>query len=223
MKKLMLIAFLGITQFISAQVTKNLGDFNTVRVFDRISVTLVKSTENKIVINGSRAGDVEVVTKNSDLKVRMKLSKLLNGENIEATIYYSNQINTVEASEGSFVGSQDTFKATAFELNAKEGATIKLNLDVAKLKTKANSGGILEITGKATNHDLAITSGGIFKGKELSTTQTSVSVSAGGEAAVYASEFVDAKTKAGGDINVYGDPKQVNQKTFAGGTINIKS
>ena len=223
MKKVLILAFLAASQFIAAQVTKNLGDFNTVRVFDRISITLVKSSENKIVINGSRAGDVEVVTKNSDLKVRMKLSKLLKGENIEATIYYSTPIYTVEASEGSFVASQDTFKGTAFEINAKEGATIKLNLDVAKLKSKANSGGILEITGKATNHDLAITSGGIFKGKELTTTQTTVSVSAGGEAAVYATEFVDAKTNAGGDIDVYGNPKQVNQKTFAGGDIDIKS
>ena len=223
MKKVLILAFLAASQFIAAQVTKNLGDFNTVRVFDRISITLVKSSENKIVINGSRAGDVEVVTKNSDLKVRMKLSKLLKGENIEATIYYSTPIYTVEASEGSFVASQDTFKGTAFEINAKEGATIKLNLDVAKLKSKANSGGILEITGKATNHDLSITSGGIFKGKELTTTQTTVSVSAGGEAAVYATEFVDAKTNAGGDIDVYGNPKQVNQKTFAGGDIDIKS
>ncbi|MFP9097525.1 head GIN domain-containing protein [Flavobacterium sp. RHBU_24] len=222
MKKVLLLAVLGITQAISAQVTQKLGDFTAVRVFDRISVTLVKSSENKIVINGTRAGDVEVVTKNRDLKVRMKLSKLLNGEDIEAIVYYSGVIDNVEASEGSFVGSQDTFKATAFELNAKEGANIKLNLDVARLKSKANSGGILEITGKATNHDLSITSGGIFKGRELSTTQTSVSISVGGEAAVYASEFVDAKTKAGGDINVYGDPKQVNQKTFAGGSINIK-
>lgn len=221
MKKVFLLAFLGIAQFMSAQVTKNLGDFTAVRVFDRINVTLVKSTEDKIVINGSRANDVEVVTKNNDLKIRMKLSKLLNGEDIEATVYYSGPLYTVEASEGSFVGSQDTFKSTAFEINAKEGATIKLNLDVAKLKSKASSGGILEITGKAANHDLSINSGGIFKGRELNTTQTVVSISAGGDADVYATEFVDAKTKAGGDINVYGNPKQVDQKTFAGGNINI--
>ena len=221
MKKVFLFAFLGIVQFMSAQVTKNLGDFNAIRVFDRINVTLVKSTEDKIVIKGSRAGDVEVVTKNNDLKVRMKLSKLLTGEDIEATVYYSGPIYTVEASEGSFVSSADTFASTAFEINTKEGATIKLNLDVAKLKSKASSGGILEITGKATNNDLSINSGGIFKGRELDTTQTTVNVKAGGDADVYASEFVDAKTTAGGDIDVYGNPKQVNQKTFAGGTINI--
>jgi Putative auto-transporter adhesin, head GIN domain len=222
MKKVLILAFLVASQYITAQVTQNLGDFTAVRVFDRISVTLVKASENKIVINGSRAGDVEVVTKNGDLKVRMKVSQLLAGEDVDATIYYTGLISTVEASEGSFVGSADTFKATSFELSAKEGAIIKLNLDVAKLKSKANSGGILQITGKASNHDISITSGGEFKGKELSTTQTTVSISIGGVADVNASEFVDAKTKAGGDIMVYGNPKQVNQKTFAGGNIVIK-
>jgi len=221
MKKLMLIAFLGLSQFISAQVTKNLGDFSTIRVFDKINVTLVKSNESKIVINGSRAEDVEVVTKNDELKVRMKLAKLLKGEDITATVYYKT-INQVEASEGSFVGSADTFNSTAFEVNSKEGSTIKLEIDVQKLKSKATSGGILNLTGKATNHDATVTAGGIIKAKGLTTAQTTVSVSAGGEADVFATDFVDAKTKAGGDINVYGNPKQVNQKTFAGGTINVR-
>jgi len=221
MKKILLVAFLGLSQFINAQVTKNLGDFSTVRVFDKINVTLVKSSESKIVITGSRAEDVEVVSKNNDLKVRMKLTKLLAGEDISATIYYKN-IDQVEASEGSFVGSSDTFKSTAFAVNAKEGSTIKLTLDVSKLTSKANSGGILQIDGKATNHDLVITSGGIFKGKSLTTAQTTVTVNGGGDADVLATDFVDAKTRAGGDINVYGNPKQVNKKTTAGGTINIK-
>jgi len=221
MKKILLVAFIGLSQFVSAQVTKNLGDFSTIRVFDKINVTLVKASENKIVITGSRAEDVEVVTKNNDLKVRMKLSKLLSGEDVSATVYYKD-IDQVEASEGSFVGSADTFKSTAFAVNAKEGSTIKLTIDVSKLSSKANSGGILQIDGKATNHDIAITSGGIFKGKSLKTSQTAITISAGGEADVYASDFVDAKTRAGGDINVYGNPKQVNKKTTAGGTINIK-
>jgi hypothetical protein len=221
MKKILLVAFIGLSQFVSAQVTKNLGDFSTIRVFDKINVTLVKASENKIVITGSRAEDVEVVTKNNDLKVRMKLSKLLSGEDVSATVYYKD-IDQVEASEGSFVGSADTFKSTAFAVNAKEGSTIKLTIDVSKLSSKANSGGILQIDGKATNHDIAITSGGIFKGKSLKTSQTAITISAGGEADVFASDFVDAKTRAGGDINVYGNPKQVNKKTTAGGTINIR-
>lgn len=221
MKKIALITFLMSFHILLAQdITKNVGDFSTVRVFDKISVLLVKSAENKIVISGHNAGDVEVVNKNNDVKIRMKFTKTLQGDDISVTLYYKN-IDQIEASEGSYVSSQDVFKATAFGLNAKEGAKIKINLDVQKLKTKLNSGGEAIIGGKAANHDVSITSGGILSAKDLATAQTAVSISAGGEAHINATDFVEAKTTAGGSIDIYGNPAQVNKTNTAGGSINI--
>jgi len=224
MKKMIVLTAIMLFQLVSAQDrTQTIGDFNVIKAFDQIDVLLVKSNENKIIIKGSRKDDVEVVTKNNELKIRMKLSKLLKGDDISVTIYYKNAINQIDASEGARVASQDTFNATAFVLNAKEGAEVKLNIEAKKLTSNASSGGILNITGKADNHDIVIKAGGIFNGKQFITKQTTISINAGGEADVYATEFVDAKTRAGGDINVYGNPPQVNKKTFAGGSINVKS
>lgn len=222
MKKLIVIAFLMLIQVVAAQeVTKNLGDFTAVKVFDKISVKLVKANENKIVINGSKAEDVELVTKGNDLKIRMKFSKLLQGEDITATLYYKT-IDQVEVNEGAYVSSEDNFKTVSFVLNAKEGSKIKLNIDTQKLKSKMHSAGEIEITGKAANHDVTITSGGILKAKDFVTSQTTIGVSAGGQASINATELVDAKVRAGGNIDVYGKPKQVNKKTTAGGTIEIR-
>lgn len=221
MKRIVFITFLMSFQMLLAQdITKNVGDFTTVRTFDKINVLLIKSTENKIVISGHNAADVEVVNKGNDIKIRMKFSKLMQGDDVSVTLYYKN-IDQIEASEGSYVSSQDTFKATAFELNAKEGAKIKVNLDVQKLKTKLNSGGETIIGGKATNHVASITSGGTLSAKDLITAQSTVSISAGGDATINASDFVEAKTTAGGTINIHGNPKQVNKTNTAGGAINI--
>lgn len=219
MKKIFVLAFVVMSQLVSAQeLSKNLGDFTELSVFDRINVTLVKANENRIVVKGSRAEDVEIVTKNNELKVRMKLTKLLQGEDISATIYYKN-INKIEASEGSYVGSSDTFKGNNFDINAKEGSNVKLNLDVKNAGTKAHSGGIVELSGSANTHDINITSGGIVKARNLDTNTTNVAIKAGGEADVKASQLVDARTMAGGTIDIYGNPKQVNKKTTAGGSI----
>lgn len=221
MKRLVVIALLLLCGAVNAQdVTKSLGDFSTVRVFDKITVLLVKSNENKIVITGPNTQDIDIVQKKNDLKIKMKFSKMLQGDDISVTLYYKN-IDQIEASEGSYVSSEDLFKTTAFELNAKEGAKIKVKLEVEKLKSKLNSGGIIVVSGKASNHDGGITSGGELHAKDLITKQTSISVSAGGNADVYATDFVDAKTTAGGDINVYGSPKQVNKQNTAGGDIDI--
>ncbi|KGO83330.1 chaperonin [Flavobacterium beibuense F44-8] len=219
MKKL-IVALLLFSGSLFAQETRNLGDFSTVKVFDQIHVLMVKSNENKIVISGHDSQDVEVVNKKDEVKIRMKFSKLLQGDDISVTLYYK-YVDQVEASEGAYVSSEDTFKAVAFELNAKEGAQIKLNLDVDKLKSKIKSGAILTINGKASNHDVSINSGGILNSKDLNTAQTSVSITAGGEADVFATDFVDAKTTGGGDIDIYGDPKQVNKTNNIGGNINV--
>lgn len=223
MKKSILIAALFLFQMMVAQdVTKDLIDFSTLRVFDKIDVLLVKGSQNKIVIKGSRAQDVEVISKNEELKVRMKFSQLLKGDDVSVTIYYKH-IDRIDASEGSRVASQDTFKAIAFDLNAKEGAEIKIALDVEKLTCNINSGGILNITGKAVNNDALIKTGGILNARELATKQTTVTVNAGGVANITATDLVDAKTRAGGDINIYGKPALLNQKTVAGGRIEVKS
>lgn len=223
MKKIALVAFLMLSQINFAQnKTVSLGDFDQVKVFDRISVLLVQGNENKIEITGNKKDDVEIVNKNGELKVRMKFGKLLKGDDISATIYFTKEINSVEGSEGSYVSSEATFKAIDFLASAKEGAEVKLNLDVKKLKVKAYSGGIVNVKGKATNQDIIVNSGGAVKAKDLQTSQTVVAVNAGGEAEVNASDLVDAKTRAGGNITVYGNPAQVNKKNVIGGNITIK-
>jgi hypothetical protein len=221
MKKLVIIAFVLLSQLTNAQVSRNLGDFDEVKVFDKINVKLISSSENKVVITGDRADEVETVNKNGELKIRMPFPQLLSGNNIVVKLYFKN-IESISASEGSYVSSETEFKQTILNLNAKSGAEINIDINVDKVNVKANAGGIIELSGKATNQDVVITSGGILKAKDLHTTQTSISVSAGGNAEIQATTLVDAKVKAGGAVYIYGKPKQINKEVFIGGTIMEK-
>ncbi|AWG24549.1 head GIN domain-containing protein [Flavobacterium kingsejongi] len=219
MKKIIIAAFLLVAQANFAQtVTKETGDFDEVKVFDRISLQMIQSKENKIEITGARSEDVEVINKNGELKIRMKFSKLLKGEEVTAKLYFKN-IDNLEASEGSYVSSEDTLKAVSFEINAREGAEIKVKLDVDKLKSRTTRGGILKLSGKATNQEASITTGGIIEARNLATSQTTIKITTGGEADVSATDLVDANVKAGGTITIYGKPKKINQKTILGGSI----
>lgn len=221
MKNLFFLASFFIAINLNAQVTKDLGDFDTVRVFDKLNVKLIAGSENKIVIEGKEEDNVEVINKNGELKIRMYITKAFSGEDISIKLYFK-RIESISASEGSYISSDYTFKQTVMELNAKEGAEIRVDLDVEKANVKANSGGIIDLRGSATNQDIDITSGGIVKAEELHTSQTQISVSAGGKAEINASTLVNAKVKAGGSIFIYGKPKQINQETVMGGTITEK-
>ena len=217
MKKALLILVL-ITQFSFAQITKSLGDFNKVTAFDQIEVLLIESNENKIILNGNGSEEVELINKNGELRIRMPLTKLLSGDNVSATLYFK-RIDAIEGNEGSRISSESTFKAIAFDIIAKEGSQIKLNLDVDKLTVRSSNGSNVNVSGKAKNQDAITNSGGELDAEDLITTQTTITANAGGEANIYATDFVDAKTRAGGNIKIYGKPKQINKKTVLGGTI----
>jgi hypothetical protein len=218
MKKVVIITLVFLSQMVNAQVTRNLGDFDEVKVFDKINVKLIPASENKVVITGDRADEVETVNKNGELKIRMPFPQLLSGNNIVVKLYFTT-IESISASEGSYVSSEADFKHTILDLNAKSGAEIKVAINVEKVNIKSSAGATVTVSGKATNQDVVITSGGILKAKDLHTTQTSISVAAGGKSEIYATTLVDAKVKAGGSIYIYGKPKQINKEVFIGGTI----
>jgi hypothetical protein len=221
MKNVLVVLIILIAQITFGQVTKDLGEFSAVKVFDRLNVSLISSTTSKIEISGNREGEVEIVNNNGELKLRMPFPKLLSGDDISIKLYFKN-IEAISASEGSYVSSEYNFKQTILDLNAREGAEINVDLDVDKVNVKAVTGGIIELSGKALNQDISILTGGILYAKNLQSSQTTISISAGGNAEIYATTLVDAKIKAGGSIYIYGSPKQINKETLFGGSIMEK-
>jgi Putative auto-transporter adhesin, head GIN domain len=218
MKQLFALVFVLISQYNFAQITKETGDFDALKVFDKLSVTLIPAQENKIEIDGYRKEEVEIVTKNGELKIRMPFPKLLSGDQTTIKLYFK-QLQTIDASEGSLVSCETELEQTAIDLNAKEGATINVILNVEKATIRSVSGGIINASGVATNQKAIVIAGGTIDAGDLQTEQTDVSVSAGGKATIYATTLVDAKVKAGGTIFIYGKPKQIHQETIAGGKV----
>ncbi|MES2411058.1 MAG: head GIN domain-containing protein [Bacteroidota bacterium] len=218
MKKLV-YSLLLISTVALAQETKDVGDFSKVTSFDRIDVFLIPSDENKVQIDGKEAGEVELINKNGELKIRMPLTKLLDGDNISVTVYYK-KITAAEANEGSRIACGDKISSVVFDVIAKEGSEIKLILDVEKLNVRTANGSKVSLEGNADIQDVLVNSGGIYEAKKLESQITTVSCNAGGEADVFATQSVDAKVRAGGNITIYGNPKKINSKVVAGGNIS---
>ena len=218
MKRIILVGFVLLAQFSFGQITIKLEDFDDVKTFDKLKVSLIASNENKAVITGESQAKVEVVNKKGLLKIRMPLTKMMTGDEAKVTLYFK-KIQSIDANEGSQVTCEDIIKQTSFLVGVQEGAKVSVNLDVDNAKFKAYSGGIVDAKGKATTQNILINSGGIVKASEFETDQTTVSLSAGGSADVKAISLVDAKVKAGGTVTVHGKPKELRQETFAGGSI----
>lgn len=214
------LVLIVLTSYVSqAQTEKMLGDFNELKVYDRIEVALIKADENKIIIKGKNTEDVVIVNKNGKLKVRMSLEKLFDGDETTVELYYK-QIDLIDVNEGAFVGSNEVFNQFEIKFSAQEGGSIKLMVqDITYLEAKALTGGVVRVSGNTKNQDIDLSTGGSFLGKELESETTKVIIRAAGEAHVKATEKVDAKVRAGGSVYIYGNPKLVEENTVFGGKV----
>lgn len=196
-------------------------EFDKVTAFDQIDVQLIPSKENKVILNGKNSEEVELINKDGELKIRLPLTKMMKGDDISATVYYTNLV-AVEANEGSRISCESVIKATVFNINVKEGSVVNLKLDVSQLQLKINGGGKVDLSGKAKNQDVLLNNGSIYKAQKLLSGQATITANTGAEAFIKVTDYVDAKVRAGGEITIYGKPKKIDKKTIAGGKIYEK-
>tara|TARA_Y100000385_G_C12916351_1_gene560521 strand:+ start:202 stop:873 length:672 start_codon:yes stop_codon:yes gene_type:complete len=202
-------------------VTKSLGEFSELKVYDLINVELIKSKENKIEITGQDNSSVVIVQKNDILKIKMALNKSFNGNNTFVKLYYT-KIDIIDANEGVKVVSKSLFKQYELELKAQEGAEISVTTDTKLLSIKSVTGAIITATGTTKSQNIKIRTGGVYEGSQLQAINSEIKIKAGGVADVRSSELIQVKTIAGGDLIIHGKPTIVKRSNIIGGRIIYK-
>ncbi|WP_405208931.1 head GIN domain-containing protein [Aquimarina sp. LLG6339-5] len=220
MKKVIFLSLLFVVSLLNAQkvITKNVGDFNELKVFDKIEVKLIKGSENKVEVSGISRKEVDVVMKDNVLKIKMSLSNTWDNNDTKVIVYYTD-IKKLDVNEGAKIIVKEVLVGGELDLRAQEGGDIYAEIEAEKLLARAVSGGGLHLEGKVDEQEVTVKAGGQFIAEDLKTRSTQVKISAGGRANVNASDYVKANTAAGGTIRIYGNPKEVDGKKVFGGKI----
>lgn len=209
----------GVLRAQDAQVTHDTGPFREIKVFDGISLTLIRSDRNQAVVRGENTRQVAVVNNDGVLKVRMEITKIFSGYRTFVDLYYTDPLVVIDVNEDARIESRDRIRQDVLEVKAQEGGEIVVEAEVTQFLVKAVTGGIITASGTSKNQDVQINTGGIYQGKEFATGFCTVNVNAGSTAEIHASDYVKATVKAGGKVFVYGDPDKMEEKTVFGGTI----
>lgn len=221
MKNIVFIIVLFVGSFVFSQDKTSVETtfFSEIKVYDAITVNLIKSDENKIIIYGEDKDKVSINNTNGRLKIKMQLAKIHGGKATHVDVYYSKILELIDANEGAFISSAEIIKQTHVDLRSQEGGEIDLELDVVKLEIRAVTGGKIETKGSAVNQEVSISTGGEYNAVELTNEQAKVIITTGGFAHVNTTEYIEAKVKMGGTIRIYGDTKVIEKTTFLGGII----
>ncbi|MFD2587416.1 head GIN domain-containing protein [Croceitalea marina] len=225
MKTIRFILFFSFFSFCSLlfaqeeKITQELTAFKQLKAFDGISIKLIKSDVNRAVISGVNTKKVAIVNKSGVLKIRMEIDKIFSGFRTFIDLYYTEELLVIDVNEDALITSEETITQEVLELKAQEGGEINLNCQTEQLLIKSVTGGDIITTGFSDNQDVKINTGGTYDGKAFKTSFTTITVSAGGNAEIYATKYVKADVKGGGKVKVYGDPEKMDEKTVFGGTI----
>lgn len=202
-------------------VSKSIGDFSELKVYDLINVELVESNENKIEITGEETSNVLIVQKNDVLKIKMVLNKPFNGKRTFVKLFYK-KIDIIDVNEGAKVVSKSLFKQYELELKAQEGGEISVITDTKLLSIKTVTGGIINASGTTDSQNITIRTGGVYEGSSLQALNSEIKIKAGGVADVKSSELIEVRIVAGGDLIIHGKPKNIKQTKIVGGRIIYK-
>lgn len=214
----LVILLLTVNAYSQETLEKNINEFSTVKVFDLINLKMIKSDENKVVISGKNRRDVDIVNSNGTLKIRMNIGKSFDGNDTVVVLYFTT-VDVIDANEGAKVMVKEPIEQYEIDLKVQEGAEISANIKSTYANFRAVTGGILNVNGSSKNQDITIFTGGIFNGKNFESTFTKISINAAGEAYIYATDIADIKLRAGGNVYVYGNTKEINESSVLGGTV----
>lgn len=204
-------------------VTKNLGDFTILKVYNGIELELIKSNEQKLEITGKKSEIVKIKNVNNTLKISLPFSlkpenNAANGEVI-VKLYYKNTIAIIDANEGATITGKE-INQNKIEVRAQERAFINLVIKSKYLEVKATSGGIVKLSGSTKNQTIDVDLYGIYNGFNIvAKVNSTVKAGTGAKAEVQAGETLNAKVSFGGSIFYKGNPEVLKDKKVVGGII----
>lgn len=204
-----------------SQLTRGIGAVRELDVTDKINVILVPSDNNEVMITGALANQVEISEVNEVLRIKMTSGYIMKGDQTEVTVY-TPTLRSISVRKGAHVHMEkDEIHIDSLLLTANEGAKLNLIVHVNHLESYSTAGSTTDLSGEAKKQEANVAFGGKYIAKDLISEHAYARVNAGGNCEIHAKQSVDVQTRAGGVINIYGNPAERKQKKLAGGKINF--
>ncbi|WP_294733521.1 DUF2807 domain-containing protein [uncultured Flavobacterium sp.] len=202
MKKVFLLAMLGVFNFTIAQKTVELKEFKNIVVGSDAEITMIKSNSNKLVINSIDDEDSEIKVKGNSLVFDVEGN---------FTLYYTEDIESITIASDAMIKGEDVIKSNKFSISAASDAKVYLKLNVNKLKTVANSDAEIILEGNAKKHSIVLSTDAELEAKDLITQNSNLVLSSDAEAIITAKNVVNATLSSDAVLKIYGNPDEVKK------------
>lgn len=202
---------------------RGLGTFDKVRVEGSMDVHLVQDTTFSVRIQARQQmlGYIETYVVSGRLFISERSHRFSNRGPVD--VYVS--VDTMQAID--LFGSGDVFGVTVSGNSGHVGLSGSGNVDLyyevpGRMDVDIVGSGNIQLKGSAHALDLNIDGSGNFIGKAYPVALCDVRIGGSGNADVFVTDTLNAYISGSGNINYWGNPKQVNKSIDGSGNITGK-
>lgn len=196
-----------------AQENKEIAitNFSEVSVSSDIDLYLTQSNSENIRVNAhpDLLKNVVVEKKGNNLNIRYKdnisWGRLFKGQSIKVYVNFKN-LQSISASGGSDVYSQNTIKTDKLSVSSSGGSDLDLNVVAKDIAIQTSGGSDVNIKGSATNMEATSSGGSDIDALNFVVENARVSSSGGSDANVHVTKALDVTASGGSDVNYKGNP-----------------
>jgi hypothetical protein len=223
--KLILIAFIatfGISNAQTQNVSRQLRDFNVVKVSNAIKAELVKGDVNKVEItaSGIDVGKVETSVVGDALEVRLARGNYRN-HSVRVVVTYVD-IQGVEATSSAQVVAKSKIEALEAYLATSNNAYLEANVEADKLNLEAATNSRIFIKGNVKQLEVNAYTNAQVDGMNLIAQKVNVLGNTTASISFTATSSINGSLATAAKIVYDGNPSEVNVKTGTGGSIKKK-
>lgn len=235
MKKLLILILMSITDtscnynYINANgeiVTekRQVANFTGVSASNAFEVEIKIGPVTEVLVEADENVMEHIVTRvtGNMLKIRTEEFISFNGAHLKVIIT-TPELLDINASSSAEVKVLDVIKSNnKVNFQASSSAEIEAIIEAPVVEIGASSSGSVNISGSTKNYKANGSSGSHIKTRDLLSENTSVNVSSGAVAEVYASVSLDAEASSGGSIRYQGEAR-VKQNVSSGGSVEKRN
>lgn len=197
-------------------------EFSKIKVSNGLDVEIFQGNDNKIILEADENLHEFIFTEIENGVLKIYSEKNIWKAASKKVLVTVKNLNEINATSGSYLKSDSTFKTDTLLVIATSGADINFAVKGNSITTVATSGADIKISGTTDYHNATATSGASIKATSLESTDVTATVTSGADIDVFASESINATATSGGDIDFYGNPKKSTNKTTSGGSVSKK-
>jgi hypothetical protein len=193
-----------------------------IRVSTGIDVYLTQGDKMSLAVEADENLHEYIITEVKDGVLHVYSDANIRTAEMKKVYVTMKEVNQVVTSSAGDVIGESPVKTTNLKLNASSAGDIKLEVYATNINANISSSGDVTLNGEADILEAGLSSAGDLNAYNLKVREADVSASSAGNADIYVTERLTARSSSAGDINYKGDPKNVDAHSSSAGGVNRK-